>query len=211
MVSSESDSSVTSMPLIVRCTAPMTSLSMMSPSIEKPEQARQHAGRLVNQVRAGIADERVVVGLLIAGLHVGKLGVAHARGRTAGQVVESRQLRTRGGKQGLLRASARHRAGAQVRHEAPGAEDCGRSRLDGIDVHESGQALGHFLHERGGERGRRRRAGLPGRQAAAPACRRAPRFPDTGMRRRQISAAARRSSSTGSRRGAPATCLRRPR
>ena len=36
MVSSDSDSSLTSMPLIVRCTAPITSLSMISPSSEKP-------------------------------------------------------------------------------------------------------------------------------------------------------------------------------
>ena len=52
------------------------------------EQARVHAGRLVDQVGAGIADQRVVERLLGARLGVGQLRVGHAGGGAAGQVVE---------------------------------------------------------------------------------------------------------------------------
>ena len=53
--------------------------------VAEAQEARLHAGGLVDQVGAGIADQRVVVGLLGPGLRVGQLGVAHARGDAGGQ------------------------------------------------------------------------------------------------------------------------------
>ena len=82
----------------------------------------------------------------------------------AGQVIESRDLGAGGRQQGLLRTAARHRAGTKIRYEAPRPEYRRCAYLDGIDIHEPGEALGGFLHERGGERGGRRGAGLACRQ-----------------------------------------------
>ncbi len=128
------------------------------------QQAGVHAGRLVDHVGAGIADQRVVQGLLGAGLAVRQLRIGHARGGAAGQVVEVRHLARRGREQRLLGAAARHGARAQVGDEAPGAEDGRVSRLDRVDVDEPGQHLGHFLRQRAGQRGRSGGAGLAGRQ-----------------------------------------------
>ena len=87
--------------------------------------------------------------------------VAHAGGDAGGQVVELAHLRAGGHEQGLLRTAAGHGASAQVRDEGPGAEDRRGAGLERVDVAQSGQHLGHRLHDRsrqGRGRGRPRLA-----------------------------------------------------
>ena len=164
MVSNDSVSSLTSMPRMVRSAAPMMSLSITRLSRREAEQARHHAGRLVDQVGPGIADQRVVVGLLRPRLRVRHLAVGHAGGGAAGEVVVLRDLPARRRQQRLFRAAAGHRAGAQVGDERPQPEDRRMPRHDGVDIDQPGQHLRDFLRQRPGQRRRRGGPGLAGRQ-----------------------------------------------
>ena len=89
------------------------------------EQAGVHAGRLVDQVAAGLGRERHGVAFLETGLGVGHFGIGHAGGHGARQIVEMGHLGAGRAEDRLLAAAPAHGAGAQVRDEGPGAEQAG--------------------------------------------------------------------------------------
>ncbi len=112
------------------------------------QKAGMHAGGFVDQIGAGIGDQRVVVALLIPRLGVRHLGIRHAGRNAAGQVVEPRHLGAGRHQQRLFAAAAGHGARPQIADEGPGAEDAGVTRADQIDIDEARQHFGGLLHHR---------------------------------------------------------------
>jgi hypothetical protein len=75
------------------------------------------------------------------------------------------------------RRPARHRAGPQVRHEGPGAEDRRMPGRHGVDIDHPGQAFGHRLHDGRGDAARAPWPRPVRRTGAGPACPRGCRPP----------------------------------
>ncbi len=123
-----------------------------------------HARRLVDHVEPGKPGHHVRDRLLPSRLHIGQLGIRHARGGAAGQPVELVHLGATGSEQRLFARAARHRAGAQIADERPGAENRRVAGADGVDIDHPRQALRHRLSDGPGDGGGGGGAGLSGRQ-----------------------------------------------
>ena len=128
------------------------------------QQRGVHTHALIDHVEARKSRHHIGHAALIARLHVHLLGIGHGAGRAAGQVVIARHLAAGGREQALFGRPAGHRAGAQVGNEGPCAENGRVAGLHGVDVDHAREAFGHRLHHGAGQRRRRGRARLAGRE-----------------------------------------------
>ena len=126
------------------------------------EKRGMHACGLIHHVQTRQSRHDEGASLLISGLRVGHLRVGHARGGAPGKPVMLEHLRTGGRQQPLLTRTARHRAGPQVGHERPGADDAGVTRPHRIDIDQTCDDFSQRLCHRTCDGRRRRGTGLSG-------------------------------------------------
>ena len=145
----------------------------------EPQKGRVHANRFVDHVQPGQSGHDVGDHLLPAGLHVRQLGVRNPRRRPARQVIEPVHLCAARRQQRLFGRPARHRPGAQIADERPGAEDRRMPRRHRVHIDDARQTFGHRLGDRQGDRRGGRRTRLPGAEQQHRHAR-----PDAGLHRR---------------------------